>query len=92
MAGARSPARGAHARGGGRDAVRARLSEAGVPTAIYYKLPLHKMSAFAPYPPYAPLPACERAAERVLSLPMHPYLTESQAHRVCDALTAAVRG
>ena len=80
------------ARGGGRDAVRARLSEAGVPTAIYYKLPLHKMSAFAPYPPYAPLPACERAAERVLSLPMHPYLTEAQAHRVCDAVAAAVRG
>ena len=74
-----------------RDAVRERLSEAGIPTAIYYKMPLHHMRAFAPYPPYGPLPACERAAGRVLSLPMHPYLTEAQAHRVCDAVAAAVR-
>ena len=73
-----------------RDAVRERLQAASIPTAIYYKLPLHRMAAFAPYPPFGPLAASERAAERVLSLPMHPYLTEPQAHRVCDALAAAV--
>ena len=78
------------AQGAGRDAVRERLGAAGVPTAIYYKMPLHRMRAFAPYPPFGPLPACERAAGRVLSLPMHPYLTEGQAHRVCDALAAAL--
>ena len=76
----------------GRDAVRERLGTAGIPTAIYYKLPLHQMAAFAPYPPYGPLPSCERAAGRVLSLPMHPYLTDAQAHRVCDAVAAAVKG
>ena len=75
-----------------RDAVRERLSEAGVPTAVYYELPLHRMAAFAPYPPFGPLPACERAAGRVLSLPMHPYLSAAQAHRVCDAVGEAVSG
>jgi dTDP-4-amino-4,6-dideoxygalactose transaminase len=74
-----------------RDAVRERMSAAGIPTAVYYRLPLHRMQAFAPYPPYGPLPNCERASERVLSLPMHPYLTDDQAHRVCDALAEAVQ-
>ena len=63
----------------------------GIPTAIYYKQPLHHMKAFAAYPPYGPLPNCERAAGRVMSLPMHPYLTEGQAMRVCDAFERAVR-
>lgn len=74
-----------------RDAVRDRLTAAGIPSAAYYKLPLHRMKAFAAYPPYGPLPNCERASARVLSLPMHPYLTEAQAHRVCDAVAAAVQ-
>ncbi|WP_051881365.1 DegT/DnrJ/EryC1/StrS family aminotransferase [Parvularcula oceani] len=74
-----------------RDAVRERLSEAGVPTAVYYRTPLHRMKAFARFLPETPLPNCERAAERVLSLPMHPYLSDAQAEFVCEAFAAAVR-
>ncbi|MEE9328523.1 MAG: DegT/DnrJ/EryC1/StrS family aminotransferase [Parvularculaceae bacterium] len=73
-----------------RDEVREKMNEIGVPTAVYYKQPLHQMKAFEYYSVSAELPNCEWAAERVLSLPMHPYLSENQAHFICDALEAAV--
>jgi dTDP-4-amino-4,6-dideoxygalactose transaminase len=73
-----------------RDTVRELMSTAGVPTAVYYQQPLHKMKAFAAYAPEGGLSNCEMAAAHVLSLPMHPYLTEDQAHFICDALEACV--
>lgn len=75
-----------------RDAVRARLQEKGVPTAIYYDTPIHQMPAFEQFAPARGLPECERASNEVLSLPMHPYLSEDQIHRVCDALLGALQG
>lgn len=72
-----------------RDAVREKMSEIGVPTAIYYKTPLHLMPAFADYAPKGGMPNAERASERVMSLPMHPYLSEEQAAFVCEALAAS---
>lgn len=73
-----------------RDAVQQKLSEAGVPTAVYYRQPLHKMAAFQAFAPEGGLPICEKLAGEVLSLPMHPYLTEGQIDRVCDALIKAL--
>ncbi len=73
-----------------RDAVQAALKADGVPTAVYYSQPLHLMKAFAPYAPAGGLPESERLAGRVLSLPMHPYLTDDQAHYVADRLVAAL--
>ena len=70
----------------GRDTVRAQLSELGIPTAIYYDTPLHRMEAYAPYNPAEGLPGCDACAQSAMSLPMHPYLSDAQAHRVCDAL------
>lgn len=75
----------------GRDRVRAKLSEAGVPTGIYYDTAIHEMPAFAHCATFGPLPACEAAAREALSLPMHPYLSEVQINRVCDALEAALK-
>jgi dTDP-4-amino-4,6-dideoxygalactose transaminase len=75
-----------------RDAVQARLKEDGVPTAIYYPQPLHRMRAFAAYAPAGGLPATEHLAERVLSLPMHPYLTDEQARYAADRVVAALAG
>jgi dTDP-4-amino-4,6-dideoxygalactose transaminase len=74
-----------------RDTVRAKLQEAGVPTAIYYDTPIHQMPAFEQFAPARGLPECERASQEVLSLPMHPYLSEDQVHRVCDALLGALQ-
>ena len=74
-----------------RDAVRAKLQESGVPTAIYYDTPIHRMPAFEQFAPARGLPECEKASDEVLSLPMHPYLSKDQVHRVCDALIGALQ-
>lgn len=74
----------------GRDAVREKLDAAGIPTAVYYRQPLHQMAAFKPYAPEGGLPVCEKLTGEVLSLPMHPYLTEAQVDLVCDTLLAAI--
>lgn len=75
-----------------RTAVRATLSEAGIPSGIYYDMAIHQMPAFAHLAELGSLPVCEAAAEDALSLPMHPYLSEAQVHKVCDVLIAAVQG
>ncbi len=71
-----------------RDALAKHLKEQGVPTAIYYPVPIHMQDVYSVYPK-APggLPVTEAARARVLSLPMHPYLdVETQ-----DRIIAAVR-
>jgi dTDP-4-amino-4,6-dideoxygalactose transaminase len=74
-----------------RDAVAARMAEWGVPTAVYYPTPVHRQPAYAGFP-VAPdgLPTAEALSQRVLSLPLHPYLTDGAQGRVIDALRRAV--
>ena len=74
-----------------RDHVASAVKEMGVPTAVYYATPLHKMKAFEAYAPEAGLPATEQVAADILSLPMHPYLTPDQVDYICDAVEAAAR-
>lgn len=74
-----------------RDHVVQSLKEMGVPTAVYYETPLHKMPAFEAFAPEAGLPATEAVAADILSLPMHPYLTPDQVDYICDAVEAAAR-
>lgn len=71
-----------------REALRARLHEAGVPTAVHYPLPLHRQPALADES--ARLPVCDLAAEQVMSLPMSPYLDEGRQEQVAAALAARV--
>jgi len=65
-----------------------RLKARGVPTAIYYPIPLHRQQAYRSYP-IAPggLAVSERLADEVISLPMHPYLEPAAQ----DAVVAALR-
>lgn len=74
-----------------RDRVRTELTEAGIPTSVYYDTPLHRMPAFEHFAPAGGLPECERASLEVLSLPMHPYMSGVQVERVCEGLLKAVR-
>ncbi|MEL7033233.1 MAG: DegT/DnrJ/EryC1/StrS family aminotransferase [Pseudomonadota bacterium] len=74
-----------------RAAVRAKLSDAGIPSGIYYDMAIHQMPAFAHLAELGSLPVCEAAAEDSLSLPMHPYLSETQVHKVCDVLIGALQ-
>ena len=55
-----------------RDEVQAKLKEQGIPTAVHYPIPLNKQPAVADA--NAILPVGNAVAERVMSLPMHPYL------------------
>jgi UDP-2-acetamido-2-deoxy-ribo-hexuluronate aminotransferase len=74
-----------------RDQVQKRLSEAGVPTAIYYPLPMHLQKAYQAYGDGAgSLPVSEKLSGEVLSLPMNPYWTEQDVDIVVDAVTQAV--
>ncbi|MCC6920619.1 MAG: DegT/DnrJ/EryC1/StrS family aminotransferase [Alphaproteobacteria bacterium] len=73
-----------------RDAVQAKLKEQGVPSSVYYSMPLHRHKAFAPHAPAEPLVNCDWLADHVLSLPFHPYLTDEQIDRVSEALLKAV--
>ncbi|MFP5073590.1 DegT/DnrJ/EryC1/StrS family aminotransferase [Neisseria sp. WLZKY-1] len=71
-----------------RDAVQTALKAAGIPTAVHYPIPLNKQPAVASD---AVLPVGERIAEEVMSLPMHPYMTEAQVRQVVGALHRAVK-
>lgn len=67
-----------------RVAVQAALGDAGIPTAVHYPLPLNRQPAVAD--PAAHLPHGDRAADEVMSLPMHPYLTDACIGTVVAAL------
>lgn len=75
----------------GRDAVAARLREAGIPTGLYYPKCLHEQPVFAGLG-YRPgdFPVAEQAAREVLSLPMHPFLSAEDQDRVVEALKSAL--
>ena len=71
-----------------RDALQRRLKEAGVPSMVYYPKPMHAQSVFSG-PQGAVAMDCPCASVlpgRVLSLPMHPYLTEEEVMRVCEII------
>jgi dTDP-4-amino-4,6-dideoxygalactose transaminase len=61
------------------------LKELGVPSAVYYPIPLSRQKAYAHYPS-APTPVSEALAGKVISLPMHPYLDEATQDRVIAAV------
>ncbi|MBO1324594.1 DegT/DnrJ/EryC1/StrS family aminotransferase [Acetobacter sp. TBRC 12305] len=71
-----------------RDALQARLKEKGVPSAIYYPLPLHWQPAYRPHHDGTPMPVSEALAGRILALPIHPELTDEDVARVIAAVCA----
>ena len=58
--------------GAARARVQAALREAGVPSAIYYPLPLHRQPAYAAHHDGATLPVSDDLSARILALPIHP--------------------
>jgi UDP-2-acetamido-2-deoxy-ribo-hexuluronate aminotransferase len=71
-----------------RDAVGEALRLAGIPTAVHYPIPLNRQPAVADE--HANLPVGDQMAAEVLSLPMHPYLTEESQSAIVAALTTAI--
>jgi dTDP-3-amino-3,4,6-trideoxy-alpha-D-glucose transaminase len=68
-----------------RDALRESLGGAGIDTLVHYPRTLGSQPAFAAYGP-ASCPEAERAAGELVSLPLHPRLTDDQARAVVDAV------
>lgn len=63
------------------------LDRSGIPTAVFYPTPIHRTPAFANHPYRArSLAVTEDLAERVFSVPMHPYLSEEEINRICSII------
>lgn len=69
-----------------------RMKKRDIPVMIYYPIPMHLQTAFG-YLGYknGDLPVCENYAERIFSIPMHPYLTEDEIDFVSEALITALK-
>jgi UDP-2-acetamido-2-deoxy-ribo-hexuluronate aminotransferase len=67
------------------------LKRCGIPTAVHYPVPLHLQPVFSElgYKP-GDFPVSERVCNRVMSLPMHPYLTEDSQDRVVKSLREVI--
>jgi UDP-2-acetamido-2-deoxy-ribo-hexuluronate aminotransferase len=74
-----------------RDALGAHLKEQGIPTAVYYPKCLHEQPIFKDSPGAKNLPESERASREVISLPMHPFLSEADQDRVVSAVKAGLK-
>jgi len=75
-----------------RDTLQARLAECGIDTAIHYSIPIHLQPA-ARFLGYnrGDFPICERQAERILTLPIHPWLSEEDVGVVVRAVNDFLR-
>lgn len=74
-----------------RDAVQAALKAEGIPSMVYYPRGMHQQTAFSSLPNLRKCPVTERLCGQVLSLPMHPYITEDAIRTVCDAIRRALQ-
>ena len=78
--------------GGRRDALATSLKAEGIPTAIYYPIPLHRQQAYKHYPVgKGGVAVSDRLAGEVISLPMHAYLDLATQDRIIDALRRALK-
>jgi len=71
-----------------REALRMRLADAGVATALYYAKPLHKHEHFAKTCRFGTLPVAEEAASRCVSLPIFPEMSEDEVDYVASTTAA----
>ena len=67
-----------------RDALQAFLKGKGIPSMVYYPKPMHLQTAFTGNEGNRPCPTATRLSERVLSLPIHPYITEEEIAEVVE--------
>ncbi len=71
-----------------REEILRKMKEKEIPVMVYYPIPLHLQTAFR-YLGYSrgTLPNCEEYAERIFSIPMHPYLNDKEIWQICGLLT-----
>ena len=77
----------------GRDLIAEMLKLQGIPSAVYYPKCLHEQPVFANLGyKLGDFPESEKASREVLSLPMHPFLSESEQDLVIAVLTKLIGG
>lgn len=74
-----------------RDGLIAHLKGQEIPTAVYYPIPIHRQDVYSVYPAPGGLPVTDAKSKVVMSLPMHPYLTQDDQDRVIAAIRAYVK-
>jgi UDP-2-acetamido-2-deoxy-ribo-hexuluronate aminotransferase len=70
-----------------REVVQEQLKQAGIPTAVHYPIPLNKQPAVADAG--VQLPVGDAVAQRVVSLPMHPYIDNTSIGRIAQVFSSA---
>lgn len=74
---------------GKRDDLKNYLQEKGIPSMIYYPVPLHRQKAYRQFVPQGQVyPVTEQLSNQVLSLPIHTELTEDQLSYICEVIRA----
>jgi len=77
---------------GVRDRLAAELKAQGIPTAIYYSKPLHRLEAYSRFPVVDNgMPVTDQLAQEVISLPMHAYIDPPTQDRVIQAVRIALK-
>ncbi|WP_421797350.1 DegT/DnrJ/EryC1/StrS family aminotransferase [Haliscomenobacter sp.] len=71
---------------GQRDALQTYLQQKGVPTMIYYPVPLYAQDAFRPFTDLTHLPVTEQLCQEVLSLPIHTELDSEQLNYIVESV------
>jgi perosamine synthetase len=74
-----------------RDELAHELAERGIETAIYYPMPIHRQPLYRDLGYQDQLPVSERAAQEVLSLPVHPSLTKEDLEYISQALRHLIK-
>ena len=69
-----------------REILQTKLKALGIPSMVYYPTPMSKQTAFKETKRYIETPNAEMLSKSVLSLPMHPYLTQDDIQKVVNAL------
>jgi perosamine synthetase len=76
----------------GRDAVLEKLAQKGIGVGVYYPLPIHQQPLYLKMGYDVHLPVTEAAAQDVLSLPVHPALTQAELEEIIAAVVSVREG
>lgn len=73
-----------------REALQAKMKAKGIPTMVYYPIPMSRQTAFKELHRYVETPHAQQLSQSVLSLPMHPYLTREEMRSVVETLVSSL--
>jgi len=71
-----------------RDGLRSHLEKNDIGTLIHYPIPVHEQPAYKDHEPRHDLTETERATDEILSLPIHPWITDEELHEVASVVRA----